>query len=154
MKIMKTKKFIANGLLSMMTFLFASAVIMVFCCLFNFTNSSKFDSQQEKTDALAANTLNKVINDENPIQVISHEISKLEQKRTQMANKLEKAKADRNKPQGMVAGMYFHPSQDMAEIINFEGKIKKIDHKIAALEKKKRNINEINRNEVLELALK
>lgn len=163
---MKTKKFFANGVLPMSAFLFASAVILAFWSLFTFTKSSMFDSQQEKMDAYsinadlahAANTLysdpNKVINDENSIQVISQEISKLEKERTQIANKLEKAKADRNKNQGMVAGMYFHPSQNLAEITNFEGKIKKIDHKIAALEKKERNINEINRNEVLELALK
>lgn len=166
MKIMKTKKFLANGVLPMSAFLFASAVIMVFWSLFTFTQSSKFASQQEKMDAycinadqtLAANTLygdpNKVINDENSIQVINQKISKLEQERAQMTNKLKKAKADRNKNYGMVAGMYFQPSQDLAEIINFEGKVKKVDHKIAALKKKERNLAEINRNEALELALK
>ena len=74
------------------------------------------------------------------VKEINVEIAKLEQKKANVMNKLEKAKADRNKEHAMVAGMYYQPAQDVSEMAILEGQVKKLDKKIAALEKKEKNL--------------
>lgn len=132
---MKTKKFFENSVLGLATFLFTSAVVMSFWTILT------FDKDSDKSNGQST-------------PVISRQISVLQQERNMLYGKLEKAKADRNKDHAMVAGLYFQPSQDLAEISNIEGKISKLDHKIAALEKNEKHNADGHDNDFQQLALK
>ena len=147
---MKTKNFFASGMFGLSAFLFASAVVMTFCTILTFNENNRWEKQQGNVDAKSSYSVNLA----NPSQVISKEISKLEKERATLSNKLEKAKADRNKDNGMVAGLYYQPLEDLTEIINLEGKISKLDHKIAALKNKEKSIAANNGCDIQRLALR
>lgn len=146
---MKTKKNFENGVLAFSAFLFASAVVMALYTLLsvNFQNGNLGNQQLaensgksitqtsifDKTDGVTAK--------EKQILDLSKEIAKLEQKRTKLNNSLEKAKSERNKNYGMVAGLSYQPSQSLNEVINLEKKLNKVDHQLTALNTQKSNLN-------------
>ena len=152
---MKTKNFSKSGMLGLSAFLFASSVIIALCNILSFDESCrKMYFDMALTDNSFYSEASKGINTDNSNWVINKKITKLEKEKAEITGKLEKAKADRNKDHGMVAGMYYQPSQDLAEIINLEKKIGKLDNKIAALQKIEKNEIEKNGNIIQRLALK
>ena len=153
---MKAKKFIDNSSRVIAAFLLTGAMVVAVWsmatydkCTMNY-NQNKFNNIE--MNSTADNSVSNA--DMKQVKEINVEIAKLEQKKAKVMNKLEKAKADRNKYHGMVAGLYFQPAQDVAEITNLEKTINKLDNKIAALEKKEKNIAEKQGSDVQQLALR
>ena len=153
---MKAKKFIDNSSRVIAAFLLTGAMVVAVWsmatydkCTMNY-NQNKFNNIE--MNSTADNSVSNA--DMKQVKEINVEIAKLEQKKAKVMNKLEKAKADRNKYHGMVAGFYFQPAQDVAEITNLEKTINKLDNKIAALEKKEKNIAEKQGSDVQQLALR
>ena len=147
---MKKYKFFEKSALTISAFMFAVSVIMAIFTLLNFDAYSKKHYQQVQAYVSeknfiqtnsSYNTTDGVAGTEKQVWDLSKEIAKLEQKRTTLNRSLEKAKSDRDKNYGMVAGLSYQPSQSLNEVINLEKKISKVDHQITALSNKKEMMN-------------
>lgn len=138
---MKTKRFFQNSSKVIAAFLLTGAMSVAIWSVATYDKSNAMYNAQS-IDTEMSGTLSNVFS--NPVikqvKEINVEIAKLEQKKAKVMNKLEKAKADRDKDHAMVAGMYYHPAADVSEMAILEGQVKKLDNKIAALEKKERNL--------------
>ena len=140
---MKTKRFFKNSSKAIAAFLLTGASMMaVYSFASYIDNNDECFTQATANNTEVSSTATNMSSDTSMEQLkeINVEIGKLEKKRSDLASKLEKAKTHRDKNYGMVAGMYYQPSQDLAEIVNIEGKLNKLDHKIAALAKKEQNL--------------
>ena len=143
---MKKNKFFEKSALTISCIMFAASVIMALFTLLNFDAYSRKHYQQVQAYAseknfiqtnCSYNTTDGVTGTEKQVLDLSKEIAKLEQKRATLNRSLEKAKSDRDKNYGMVAGLSYQPSQSLNEMINLEKKISKVDHQITALSNKK-----------------
>ena len=138
---MKTKNFFKNSSKVIAAFLLTGAMSVAIWGIATYDNSNaKYNAEGNNTEM--SGTLSNLFSNAviKQVKEINVEIAKLEQKKAKVMNKLEKAKADRDKDHAMVAGMYFHPAQDVTEMAILEGQVKKLDSKIAALEKKEKNL--------------
>lgn len=147
---MKKNNFLKKSALTISAFMFAASVIMAIFTLLNFDAYSRKHYQQLQAYAsdknviqtnCSYNTTDGVASNEKQVLDLSKEIAKLEQKRATLKSSLEKAKSDRDKNYGMVAGLTYQPSQSLNEVINLEKKISKVDHQITALSNKKEMMN-------------
>lgn len=144
---MKTKNFLEKGMLTISAFMFAASVVMAFYTLLSFDAYSRKHYQQiqahvdGKNVIQTSSTTDGVASTEKQVLDLSKEIAKLEQKRATLESSLEKAKSDRDKNYGMVAGLSYQPSQSLSEVINLEKKISKVDHQITALNAQKMSLN-------------
>ena len=138
---MKTKNFFKNSKRVLAAFLLTGAMSVAIWSVANYDPSNAMYNAQSN-DTEMSGTLSNVFSNAviKQVKEINVEIAKLEQKKAKVMNKLEKAKADRNKEHAMVAGMYYHPAVDVSEMAILEGQVKKLDNKIAALEKKEKNL--------------
>ena len=143
---MKKNKFFEKSALTISCIMFAASVIMAIFTLLNFDAYSRKHYQQvqayaNEKNAIQSNcsysTTDGVACNEKQVMDLSKEIAMLEQKRATLKSSLEKAKSDRDKNYGMVAGLSYQPSQSLNEVINLEKKISKVDHQITALSNKK-----------------
>lgn len=153
---MKAKKFINNSSRVIAAFLLAGAMVVAVWSVMTYDRSTTYYSQNKFNNIEMNSTADNNISnaDMKQMKEINVEIVKLAKKKAKVMGKLEKAKADRNKDHGMVAGMYFQPAQDIAEITNLEKTINKLDNKIAALDKQYKNIAEKQGSDVQQLALR
>ena len=138
---MKTKNFFKNSSKVIAAFFLTGAMSVAIWGIATYDNSNaKYNAEGNNTEM--SGTLSNVFSNAviKQVKEINVEIAKLEQKKAKVMNKLEKAKADRNKEHAMVAGMYFQPAQDVSEMAILEGQVKRLDNKIAALEKKEKNL--------------
>ena len=145
---MKIKKNFENGVLALSAFMFAAAVVMALYTLLSFDEFSRLHYQQITADVNEKNIIQTtcsptdgVVSTEKQILDLSKEIPKQKQEKATLNGSLEKAKSERNKNYGMVAGLSYQPSQSLNEVINLEGKIKNVDHQLTALNKKKMSLN-------------
>lgn len=153
---MKTNKFFKNSSMAIAAFLLTGVSIVAMYSFVGYTDNNDKCHAQTANNTVVSTTATSMSSDTDMIQLkeINEELGKLVQKRTELTNKLEKVKAHRNKNYGMVAGMYYQPSQALAEIVNLEGKIDKLGHKIAALTKKEQNLAKKCSNTDQKLAIK
>ena len=153
---MKTNKFFKNSSMAIAAFLLTGVSIVAMYSFVGYTDNKDKCYAQAANNTEVSTTTASMSSDTNMMQLkeINEELGKLVQKRTELTNKLEKVKAHRNKNYGMVAGMYYQPSQALAEIVNLEGKIDKLGHKIAALTKKEKNLAKKCSNTDQKLAIK
>lgn len=150
---METKKFYQYCTNAVAAFLLAGLSVMSIWCGLNYSMQKMLEADNDIEQYSASN--NTVGNsDMKQVKEINMDISKLEKKRTNMMIALEKAKADREEDCGMVAGIYYHPAQDMTEIVSLEKKIKKLDSKIAALQKEGKMIADNSNSEPQQLVFK
>lgn len=147
---MKKNRFLEKSALTISCFMFAASVIMAIFTLLNFDAYSRKHYQQVQAYAneknaiqsnSSYNTTDGVACNEKQVLDLSKEIAKLEQKMATLKSSLEKAKSDRDKNYGMVAGLSYQPSQSLNEVINLEKKISKVDHQLTALNNKKEMMN-------------
>lgn len=153
---MKTNKFFKNSSMAIAAFLLTGVSIVAMYSFVGYTDNHGKCYAQAANNTEVSTTTASMSSDTNMMQLkeINEELGKLVQKRTELTNKLEKVKVHRNKNYGMVAGMYYQPSQALAEIVNLEGKIDKLGHKIAALTKKEQNLAKKCSNTDQKLAIK
>ena len=142
---MKIERIIGNVSKSVKTFLLASVVIVVmaggtYANYIGFKDGLyTLDSSDNLELNIAASTmLNK--SDMKQLKETSVEIAYLQEVKTRLMDKLEKAKAERDKNHGLVAAICHQPSKKLKEIVALEGQIGRLDSKIASLEKQERNI--------------
>ena len=153
---MKTHKFFANSKKAMASLFLVGLVVMAYWCFKNedYYQDTYFTHGTDSHTAMMSSTNSSSYNaDMKQLKEINEKIAKLEQEKNSMNKKLEKAKAERNKNYGIVAGMYSHPSPEVAEISNYEGGIAKLGHKIDDLKKKEMHIAEKYGIDVQQLAL-
>lgn len=140
---MKEKRFIQNSSRVIAAFLLTGAMSVAIWSVVTYDRpKSMYYAQDKGNNSEMNSTLNNLFSNAymKYVEKINLEIGKLEQKKAMVMSRLEKANADRNKTYGMVAGMYFQPAQDVAEIVVLEGEVNQLDHKIAALSKGGRNL--------------
>ena len=153
---MKTNKFQKNSMKAVASFFVAGLIVLTVWCFKNASNHpEEFFAYEAECNTAIAHKANSTSYDATMQQLleINAKIAKLEQEKNSMNKKLEKAKAERNKNYGIVAGMYSHPSPEVAEISNYEGGIAKLGHKIDDLKKKEMHIAEKYGIDVQQLAL-
>ena len=143
---MKTKKNFQNGVLAMSAFMFTASVVMALYTLLSFDEFSRKHYQQVMAagygkDVIQVTPTEGVASTEKQVLDLSKEIAKLKQEKAKLDGNLEKARSERNKNYGMVAGLSYQPSQGLNEVVTLEGKIKNVDHQLTALNNKKMSLN-------------
>ena len=152
---MKTNNILKNSMKVTASFFLAGLVVMTYWCFKNEDcyQDSYFTHGTDNHTAMMSSTNSSSYNaDMKQLKENNEKIAKLEQEKNNLNKKLEKAKADRNKNYGMVAGLYSQPSLEVAEISNYEGGIAKLVHKIDDLKKKEMQIAEKYGIDVQQLA--
>ena len=130
---MKTVKFFQSKAKATAAFMFAAVMAMGFIALSSNTNTDKELLAQQEVSACFFDQMEDATKAYNLLREIGIEKANLEQKKADLNNEIAKAKQDRDKNRGMVAGVTFPMPQDLPEISLMESKIKRIDLKIAAL---------------------
>ena len=130
---MKTAKIFQSKSKVTAIFMLAAIIAVGFITLSESTNSDERLLTQQNVSACFFDQMEDATKAYNLLREIGIEKANLEQKKADLNNEIAKAKQDRDKNRGMVAGVTFPMPQDLPEISLMESKIKRIDLKIAAL---------------------
>ena len=130
---MKTAKIFQSKSKVTAIFMLAAIIAVGFITLSESTNSDERLLTQQNVSACFFDQMEDATKAYNLLREIGIEKANLEQKKADRNNEIAKAKQDRDKNRGMVAGVTFPMPQDLPEISLMESKIKRIDLKIAAL---------------------
>lgn len=146
---MKKKNFIVNGLLAVSASMFVMALVVAFHTLMSFDAYSRMHydkvmAYSAEKDVIQTKAFVKDVDEPSgtlkQVVELGREITILELERASMKKSLEKARSERNKSYGMVAGLSYQPSQSLGEVIVLEKKINKVDHRLAALNSQSRSL--------------
>ncbi len=130
---MKTAKIFQSKSKVTTIFVLAAIIAVGFITLSESTNSDERLLTQQNVSTSFFDQMEDATKAYNLLKEICMEKARLEKERADLNNEIAKAKQDRDKNRGMVAGVTFPMPQDLPEISLMESKIKRIDLKIAAL---------------------
>lgn len=148
---MKTKKYFKNSMKVGVAFTFAAAMAMVLSAYSIADNKNMASSDNETTTYVLykhVGDLNEVACAILKLKEINKEKVCVEKKMVKEQENLKKAKAERNKDYGMVAGMYYQPASGLSEAVQIESKIKSLDNQLSELKKAEKAIYEKYGNDI------
>ena len=148
---MKTKKYFKNSMRVGVAFTFAAAMAMVLSAYSIADNKNMASSDDETTTYVSykhVGDLNEVACAILKLKEINKEKVCVEKKMVKEKENLKKAKAERNKDYGMVAGMYFQPASGLSEAVQIESKIKDLNLQLSELKKAEKAIYEKYGNDI------
>ena len=135
-------------------FSFATAMVMVFsafstadCKMMSEAHDvgqsvSTSHQRVAKASLMPFQEISEVMCASKKLEEIGTEKAQLEKKLTKEMENLKKAKDERNKNYGMVAGLNFQPASNLSEVINIESKIKQLNKQMNELKKVEKAIYE------------
>ena len=153
---MKTKKYFKNSMKVGVAFTFAAAMAMVLSAYSIADNKNMaFSDDDEMSTVSASYVSHKHAGDLSEVacailnlKEINKEKASVEKKMVKEQENLKKAKAERNKDYGMVAGMYYQPASGLSEAVQIESKIKSLDNQLSELKKAEKAIYEKYGNDI------
>lgn len=153
---MKTKKYFKNSMKVGVAFTFAAAMAMVLSAYSIADNKNMaFSDDDEMSTVSASYVSHKHAGDLSEVacailklKEINKEKACVEKKMVKEQENLKKAKAERNKDYGMVAGMYYQPASGLSEAVQIESKIKSLDNQLSELNKAEKAIYEKYGNDI------
>lgn len=153
---MKTKKYFKNSMKVGVAFTFAAAMAMVLSAYSIADNKNMTSSDDDEMSTVSASYVShKHVGDLSEVacailklKEINKEKVYVEKKMVKEQENLKKAKAERNKDYGMVAGMYYQPASGLSEAVQIESKIKSLDNQLSELKKAEKAIYEKYGNDI------
>lgn len=153
---MKTKKYFKNSMKVGVAFTFAAAMAMVLSAYSIADNKNMESSDDDEMSTVSASYVShKHVGDLNEVacailklKEINKEKVCVEKKMVKEQENLKKAKAERNKDYGMVAGMYYQPASGLSEAVQIESKIKDLNLQLSELKKAEKAIYEKYGNDI------
>ena len=153
---MKTKKYFKNSMKVGVAFTFAAAMAMVLSAYSIADNKNMASSDGDEMSTVSASyvshkhagDLSEVACAILKLKEINKEKASVEKKMVKEQENLKKAKAERNKDYGMVAGMYYQPASGLSEAVQIESKIKSLDNQLSELKKAEKAIYEKYGNDI------
>ena len=152
---MKTKKYFKNSMKVGVAFTFAAAMTMILSAYSIVDNKEMASSDDEISTVSASYVSHKHVGDLSEVacailklKEINKEKASVEKKMVKEQENLKKAKAERNKDYGMVAGMYYQPASGLSEAVQIESKIKTLNLQLSELNKAEKAIYEKYGNDI------